>query len=340
MILRVVRPTLFAALLAVVLASMVPSAHATPADAVVTARPITQFRIGSNAQQFGPLAFVGGLEMVSPTRDFGALSAIGLRAGSNRFVMVADTGFFVIGDIARDQTGVPTGLSGVQITQIPGPGGATTSAKWQADAEGIAIDGERLLVSFEREHRIVTFAEDGAGYRYARTDQPPVPLRELRQNRGFEGIAFASAASPFAGALVGVSEKSLDRAGNIMGFVQQPDGTSHEFSVRRTDEFDVTDIGFLPDGDLILLERRFTILTGVAMRLRRISRGDIVKGATVDGNVMLEADMRYQIDNMEGLAITVDPDGVPRLTIVSDDNHSLLQRNLLLEFRLTGQPGG
>ena len=51
---------------------------------------------------------------------------------------------------------------------------------------------------------------------------------------------------------------------------------------------------------------------------------------------MLEADLLYQIDNMEGLAITTDPDGTPRLTIVSDDNHSILQRNLLLEFRLVG----
>jgi hypothetical protein len=49
---------------------------------------------------------------------------------------------------------------------------------------------------------------------------------------------------------------------------------------------------------------------------------------------MLEADMRYQIDNMEGLDIWQAPDGTTRLSLVSDDNKSILQRNLYLEFAL------
>jgi hypothetical protein len=146
----------------------------------------------------------------------------------------------------------------------------------------------------------------------------------------------APSGTPFPGALVGVSERSLDRRGNVMGFVRMPGGASFEFSVKRRDDYDITDGKFLPDGDLLLLERRFNVQDGVAMRLRRIPANGIVAGATVDGDILLEADMRYQIDNMEGLAVTVDPDGAARLTLVSDDNHSILQRNLLLEFRLVG----
>ena len=109
--------------------------------------------------------------------------------------------------------------------------------------------------------------------------------------------------------------------------------------MKRIGEFDITDGDFLPGGDMILLERRFNMSDGVAMRLRRIHGADIEKGATVDGEILLEADLLYQIDNMEGLSVTIDPDGTPRLTLVSDDNHSILQRNLLLEFRLIGQDG-
>jgi hypothetical protein len=72
------------------------------------------------------------------------------------------------------------------------------------------------------------------------------------------------------------------------------------------------------------------------MRLRHFKANEIMADATIDGEILLEADMLYQIDNMEGLSITTDGDGTPRLTIISDDNHSLFQRNLLLEFRLTG----
>ncbi|MCY1559240.1 hypothetical protein D9M68_962560 [compost metagenome] len=55
----------------------------------------------------------------------------------------------------------------------------------------------------------------------------------------------------------------------------------------------------------------------------------------VDGEVIFEADMRHQIDNMEGLDVVVRPDGEVRVIVVSDDNHSILERNLMLEFRLT-----
>ena len=326
-------------LLAALLAGIPAGAHAGPEDTPVTARQIKSFRIGSAEQRFGPLEFAGGLELVSSTRDFGALSAIVLADDQRSFAAVADTGFLVAGRIVRDAGGAATGLDAVTTQVIPGADGESTGEKWQSDAEGMALVGDRLEVSFERIHRIATYQWDGHTAQFLGTVPPPVPLRELRQNRGFEGIARAPASFAVPGALVGVTEKSLDRAGNIMGFVQAQDGSSFEFSVLRRDGFDVTDIAFLPGGDLVLLERRFTVTTGVAMRLRRVAGSAIAKGATVDGEILLEADMRYQIDNMEGLAITVDPDGTPRLTIVSDDNHSILQRNLLIEFRLTGQAG-
>jgi hypothetical protein len=44
--------------------------------------------------------------------------------------------------------------------------------------------------------------------------------------------------------------------------------------------------------------------------------------------------MSYQIDNMEGMDVWRRDDGALMVSIVSDDNQSLLQRNLYLEFRL------
>ena len=56
----------------------------------------------------------------------------------------------------------------------------------------------------------------------------------------------------------------------------------------------------------------------------------------MDGEVLIDADMSHQIDNMEGLDVVQMPDGDIRIIVVSDDNHSILQRNLMLEFRLIG----
>jgi hypothetical protein len=45
--------------------------------------------------------------------------------------------------------------------------------------------------------------------------------------------------------------------------------------------------------------------------------------------------MGFQIDNMEGLSAHRSPEGETVLTLVSDDNFSLIQRTLLLQFTLT-----
>ena len=57
-------------------------------------------------------------------------------------------------------------------------------------------------------------------------------------------------------------------------------------------------------------------------------------GATIDGEVLGTFDMGYQIDNMEGLAVTRNAAGETLLTIVSDDNFNPLQRTVLLRFAL------
>ena len=44
--------------------------------------------------------------------------------------------------------------------------------------------------------------------------------------------------------------------------------------------------------------------------------------------------MTSQIDNMEGLAVHRDEAGRTILTLVSDDNYSILQRTLILQFAL------
>jgi hypothetical protein len=105
--------------------------------------------------------------------------------------------------------------------------------------------------------------------------------------------------------------------------------------VTKTGSYDITEAAGLPDGGLVILERAFGWLTGVAMRLRYIPPSDIVPGAVLAGETLLEADMGYDIDNMEGVAAHVAPNGDTVLTLISDDNfNGFLQRNILLQFTL------
>ncbi|MCU0830091.1 MAG: esterase-like activity of phytase family protein [Rhizobiaceae bacterium] len=304
--------------------------------AEITSYPIAGFAVGKADTQFGRLTFIGGFTMTSPNRDFGALSSFRfLDAAGGRFAAVADTGHFITGTVLRDETGRPTGFSALTFTTLPDLNDQISDAKWETDSESLLVEPGSVVIGFERRHRLSRFAFDGQtlGRRIENLDFL-IPASELRSNRGFETIAKAPEDGPLAGAIVAISEKSIDAKGNIFAAVLSGPAKG-VFSIARSNEFDITDGAFLPSGDLIILERAYQMAKGVRMRLRRIDGAAIRSGAVVDGEILLEADMRHQIDNMEGLDIWQAPDGTTRLSLVSDDNKSILQRNLYLEFALS-----
>jgi hypothetical protein len=104
--------------------------------------------------------------------------------------------------------------------------------------------------------------------------------------------------------------------------------------VKRSLDYDVSDAALLPGGDVLLLERKFSWTSGLAVRIRRIALGAIKPGAVVDGPILFEADLGFEIDNMEGLSVHRMSGGEIVLTLVSDDNFSAIQRTLLLQFTL------
>lgn len=312
------------------------AARAEPAREIVPvkSRQISQFRVGSNERLFGALEFIGGIEMTSANPLFGALSAIRFLPDGQSFVAVMDTGHWVKGAVIRDDAGGLEGLTDLTVTSITDANGEAQLEKWRVDSEGLALREGQAIVSFEQSPRIEVYPYPGfAEAKPVGQMALPFPVEELRSNGGIETIAIAPKDGALRGAAVIVSERSVDRSDNLFaGILEGP--MKGAFAVVRADPYAVTDGAFLPGGDLLLLERRFNFASGLGMRIRRIAGADIRPGAVVDGDVMLEADMGYQIDNMEALDVIALPDGEIRIVVVSDDNHSILERNLMLEFRL------
>lgn len=280
------------------------------------------------------LTFVGGLELSSSEPLFGAFSSIRFR-DAEHFLGVFDTGYFIDGRIVRDTAGRLSGVADVRLAPMLDEEGRVSPSKYLVDAESLALDGDRAYVGFEQRHRVVSYAPSSdLGHAQASAPLPlPFDVNQLRSNGGIEALVLSPSASPLAGALLALSEKSVDENGNnYAGVLSGP--LQGEFRVKPHDGFEITDGAFLPNGDLLLLERRFSIATGVGMRLRRIEGDTIRPGAVVDGKIIFEADNRSQIDNMEGMDAVVAEDGSVHLIVVSDDNHSILQRTLMLEFRL------
>ncbi|TWF50327.1 hypothetical protein FHW37_106290 [Neorhizobium alkalisoli] len=299
----------------------------------VTVRLIERFKSKSEENRFGLLEFVGGIEFSSSDSRLQSLSSIRFRPDGRHFVSVLDTGNWLTGAIERDGRGRISGLSDLSIEPILLRGGRPGS-KTEADAEGLALRQGQAIVSFEQQHRVDVYPDPGF------ETSPPVrsldfliPRKELRRNAGMETVVASPQSSPLKGGIVVVGERSLDENGNLYAAIL--DGPlKGRFTVVRHDPFDATDGAFLPNGDLILLERRFSMLGGVGMRMRRIKAADIHPGAVVDGEMLIEADMGAEIDNMEGIDVVTGTDGAPHLILVSDDNGNFFQRNVMLEFRL------
>ena len=304
-------------------------------SADIAVYPIDNFQIGSSETNFGTLQYVAGFAMTSNNRNFGALSSIRMLDDSGtKFAAVADTGFFITGAIKRDSSLKPVGMSNLMFQELPDAQGQISNSKWEVDSESLVISNGSAIIGFERIHRLSVIPFDGVmlGKTTSSLDFI-VPIGELRGNRGFETLAQSPVGSPLGGALVAVSEKSIDKAGNIFAAILNGPEKG-VFKIARSDEFDITDGDFLPNGDLVILERSFSMARGVRMRLRQIPATALKAGAIVEGEILLEANMGNQIDNMEGLDIWQASDGTLRFSLISDDNKSLLQRNLYLEFAL------
>ena len=300
----------------------------------VQATPITHFdNRDHDLRRFGKLEFRGGLQLTSPAKDFGGISALRMQPDGSHFLAVTDRGHWLRGRLVYAGS-APAGIEDAEMAPMLGPDGKRLAQRGWWDTESIAEDSGTIYVGIERVHRIVKydFAKDGLR---ARGVPIPVPaeFKTFPSNESLEAMAFVPKGLPLAGTLIVVTEAALDTAGNIKAFLLGGPNPG-SFSVKRTNDFSITDCALLPGGDLLLLERRFSWLSGPAVRIRRIAAAELRPGATVTGEQLLFGDVSQQVDNYEGLGLHRTAAGETVLTIVSDDNFSPLQRTLLMQFTL------
>jgi len=316
------------------LAQPSPRASDGPVAIQIRARPIAQL-LPADPQRvrFGALTYRGGIELTSTHREFGGLSAIRVEADGARFLAVTDKGHWLRGRIVYQGTR-PVGIAEAEMAPVLGPDGMPLAARGWYDTESLAIDGGMAFLGIERVNRIVRLnvGRDGLAARAEPIATPP-GIATLPNNKGLECLDHVPKRLPLAGTLIAISERALDEAGNIRGFLIGG-ATSGEFSVKRIGDFDISDCAVTPAGELFLLERSFSRVAGVGMRIRRVPLTAVRPGAVIDGSALIEADMNYQIDNMEGLSVNRASDGRLVLTLISDDNFSIIQRTLLLQFTL------
>jgi hypothetical protein len=306
----------------------------TPVTIEVNARPLPSFDTRDRSHlRFGALEYRSGLVLTSSFRGFGGLSGLRLDAKGERFIAISDKGGWFTGRIVYKGREM-TGLDDVEAAPLLGPDGKPITARGWFDSESIALDGAFVYIGLERVNQVLRY-DFSKGFTRSRGEVVPLPpaAKKLPFNKGLEALVMVPKGMPLAGTLIAISERGLDASGNLIAFLIGGPSPG-QFSVRRTDNFDVSDAVLLPSGDLLILERKFSWLAGIGIRIRRIALKSVAPGAVVDGPSIFDADLGHEIDNMEGIDAHVTPEGDTVLTMVSDDNFSILQRTLLQQFTL------
>ena len=320
------------ALLAFIGAAAAEPAHApveSPKAIEVTASPILHFDSRTPVgAAYGQLVFLGGLDLRSPERRFGGLSGLRLSADGRRLTAVSDRGSWFTGTLRYDGSR-PTGLDDVVVADTPGRDGRPLRGRRGFDTEGLEIQGRVAWLSSERVNWLTRYRLDEAGLPAGRGEPVTLPKLATRapRNEGYEAIA-----SFGPGVLLLVAERFLDPDGNNRAFAAG--AKSFAFSVRRTEDFSPTDLARLPDGDFVLLERRYRRPLSLSVRVRRLPAAEIRAGGLVDGPVLMEATLSQAIDNFEAISAHRGPDGRTVLTLLADDNFFVFERTLLMQFAL------
>lgn len=306
-------------------------------DLTVTSAPVTRFKGAGLDEPVDKLIFRGGMTMQSQNDLFGGLSSVTVTGPDQSVAFVTDRGQFVSGRLAYDQNDRLLSFIGVSMEPIQNSGGAPLPRQFARDAEGmdtIFRDGvpAAVRVSFENLTRVADFAiTDGRPGGAAREIAIPDWLNDVRTNRSLESICIAPQASPIAGSTLLLTEDSLDENRNHRGYFLGNEDKG-PVSYRNSPVVNPTDCAFLPNGDLLVLERGVALFSFV-MNLRRVPAAEVRPGHLMEGELLLSAE-GGEIDNMESLMVHQTPSGDTRILIGSDNNFNDWQRHLLLEFAL------
>jgi hypothetical protein len=326
--------------LAVLACLGVPPSSAPALDLDVQPVPLNPESPGQAS--VGPLRFRGGLVLRSPDPRFGGLSDLRVDADGSGLVAVSDCGHGFVATLVYDAHGDLAGLRDARLVDLLGPGGRPLSPA-EIDAEAMERQEDGLLVGFEGRARVWRYRADPP---FAGPPQPVAspPLNPAcRGNRGLESIA-ALGDGRFLFLCEGRGLRPVSAPGWVgAGEVWRPrayplDDGGAGFS----DVFRPTSAARLPDGDVLVLERRYPPL---GARLRRLTRANVEGAGPLAPRTVAELEPPLSVDNFEGLAVRPAGSGRTLLYLLSDDNGCAkggslpgprLQRTLLLLFELDG----
>ncbi len=293
-----------------------------PGEAVIAVSRVPLDPADPRRRRAGSLRFLDGWSLTSADARFGGLSGLHVEAGTA--TAVSDVGVVMRFPLPGARARLPVRFDPL----VEGPGPRTSKAN--RDSEALAVAGDRLWVLFERYNMVWRY--DRQSLR-ARSAARPAGLRRWGGNRGAEALV-ALADGRFLILLEGQDDdRPFSEAVLVAGDPAVPGAPAARLRYRRPPGHRATDAARLPDGRILVVNRRFRLLEGMSARLVVLDPAGMREGATLEGREIARFEPPLTVDNMEALSVTREG-GRTIVWIASDDNFSPLQRTLLLKFEL------
>lgn len=276
----------------------------------------------------GELTYLGGVQLKSHAPAFGGFSA--MRVEGDRFTLLSDGGHVV--RFAMDAEFRVSRVSFGELFDGPGTG-------WQKsdrDSESLTRDPAtgQSWVGFEQSNTIWRY--DARGKAEARL--APLSMIRWHSNGGPEAmvrlknghfIVISETTSPR-----GDREETRREAVLFRGDPTHPRTPTVTFAYRPPAGYDPTDMAELPDGRLLILNRRLNLSTALfTAKLVVVDPVPIKANTVLAGREIAAFAPPLLRDNMEALAVTQEK-GATIIWIASDDNRAWFEKSLLFKFRL------
>jgi hypothetical protein len=286
----------------------------------------------------GALTWLGGVRLTSLDAAFGGFSSLHV-APDHRITLLSDGG-----NVVQFTLGADWRPRWIAFGDLPaGPG--TGWSKIDRDSESMSVDPRdgSVVAGFETSNMLWRYTPD---LRHALGNVAPRAMAAWPANEGAESFTFLPHERWGGGAItIGEQDpwpKGKGRA--AIRFTADPitqPRRGFRFSYVPPPHYDPSDMTVLPDGGLIVLTRRFELPFTFSSKLVVIDPRAVRPGAVVHGREIATLAPPLIHENFEGIAATQEG-GQTILWLVSDDNQSMLQRSLLLKFRLDepGAPAG
>lgn len=296
----------------------------------VEATPIVLAPTTPERTQVGSLTFLSGFKLRANDKRFGGLSGLTLDPTGTTLYAVSDNGYWFSTHLQHETSGRLTALTEWQVAPLLTPDHRAVRGRF-SDAEAVTRDHDgTFLVAFEGAHRIWRYPALPATFTTPpRSVTVPHELRSAPRNEGIEAMTVLT-----DGRVLLLAEKFINPDGSHKGWLIEAEQSS-AINYFASPGFDPTDLATLPGGDVLVLERRYTIFSGPKARLQWLSRTNLQAGASLRGQEIASFALPLAVDNFEGLAVHENANGEIILYMLSDDNYQFLQRTLLLQFRLS-----